>query len=242
MILVRKRYLFILTLLFCVILVFGEVKFFMALKSIQTHINMELKYELENFIFAFIVLLLIVFLFYINFIRLNSNILKRLDKMIEISEYGKHDIGPHLEAMGELGKKVNYLIFHFKNLNKMRALKISSLSKINNFLLEKIPEELFLMDFHGNILDFTSSFAEEIQISKDQLKDRNITDFLKKTEFENIRSMLEKKRSPIEKGDISLGKNGKLHKITFSPIMNSENQVAYIVGIIGNKKRIGLFK
>jgi len=238
MILVRKRDLFILTMLFCFIVIFGEIKFFAALKSVEVHTNLALKYELENFIFASVVILLIVFLFFINFVKMSDNVLKRLDKMVELSQYGEHDITQHLDEMGQIGKRVNYLLFHLDNLNEMKTLKISSLSRVSDFLVDRADEEMFLLDCRGNIINCSEKLAKEAEVNKKDINGKNIKDFFKQVDFENIYRELESKRSKIDKHDMILDMKGKDDKrrVAFIPIMNSMEHIAYIVGIVGGEK------
>lgn len=238
MILVRKRDLFILTMLFCFIVIFGEIKFFAALKSIEVHTNLALKYELENFIFAFVVILLIVFLFFINFVRMSDNVLKRLDKMVELSRYGQYDITQHLDEMGQIGKRVKYLLFHLNNLNEMKTVKISSLSGVSDFLVDRADEEMFILDCRGIIINCSEKLAKEAEVDKKDIKGKNIKNFFKQVDFENIYRELESKRSKIDKDDIILDMKGKDSKrsVAFIPIMNSMEHIAYIVVIVGGEK------
>ncbi|MDO9528714.1 MAG: PAS domain-containing protein [Syntrophales bacterium] len=238
MILVRKRDLLVLTILFCFIVIFGEIKFFTALKSIEVHTNLVLKYELENFIFASVVILLIVLLFFINFVRMSDNVLKRLDKMVELSQYGKYDITQHLDEMGQIGKRVKYLLFHLNNLNEMKTVKISSLSRVSDFLVDRADEEMFILDCRGTIINCSEKLAKEVEVNKKDINGKNIKDFFKQVDFENIYRELESKRSKIDKDDITLDIKGKDNerKITFIPIMNSMEHIAYIVGIMGGDK------
>ena len=103
MIIVKKRNLYILAFLVCLLLILGELRFFFALERANLSANLQIKYEIESFIFASIVFALIVFLFLVYFVRASNNILKILDKLIEISDYGEHDISSHLKRLGKCG-------------------------------------------------------------------------------------------------------------------------------------------
>ena len=243
MILVKKRYLFMLTVLFCLLVVFGEIKFFMALKSVNVHANLALKYEIENFIFATVVVFLLVFLFFVGFIRSSENILKRMDKMIQLSEYGKHDVSAHLKRLGKLGKKVSYLTYHLDHLNRLRTLKISSLSGAISFLMERSKEMLFLTDCQGKILDCSGSFAQAIKKDKKGITGKNMNDFLTGESFKDILQELNREKSVIEKDQLFLraGDKEKKKKAFFKPVMNSDNQVANVIGILEGDERFDFF-
>jgi hypothetical protein len=235
MILVKKRYLFTLTFLFCLLVIFGEIKFFFALKHINQTTNLDVKYEMENFIYASIVLILIVFFFLLNFIRMSNNILKRLDKMIELSAYGKYDVGGHLNQMGRLGERVKYLVFHLDRLNNMKSLKISSLSRMNDFLIQNSGEAVFLMDRYGYVMDCSPKLAEDIGVEKPDIAGKNVNDILEGVHFEDLFSELEKRRKALDKEEITIKAADKTKKckITFYPIINANEDVSHAMGVVG---------
>lgn len=244
MILVKKRYLFTLTLVFCLLIVFGEIKFFMAIQSINAHTDLELKYELENFIFATVVVLLLVSVFFIGFIRSSENILKRLDKMIELSQYGKHDVSAHLEKLGAIGIKFNRLTYHLDSLNKMKSLKISSQSEMVSFLMDRSCELLLLTNCQGKVINCSLKLAEEFKAAKDRIITKDLHDLLVGESFDDIFQGVERNRSGIERDKLTvkIGDMEKKRKAFFLPVMNSENQISNIMVILGGGEHFGLFK
>ena len=234
MILVKRKYLYILTFLFSLLLIFGEVKFFFALRSANLTSNLDVKYQAENFIFASIVLFLILYLFLFDFIRKSSNILRKLDKIIGLSEYGTRDISGHLKDLGILGEKVRYLLYHLNQLNEMKSLKISSLSGINSFLMSKVEEKIFILDYNGDIIDCGPRFPEMIGEKKEGVLNSNINDFYRDLSPGELYSDIEKTRSPIEKTDVALtiGKKEERQNITFYPVFNANNQISHLIGLV----------
>lgn len=243
MILVRKKYLYILTFLFCLLVVFGEVKFFFALKSIALQTNLEVKYEVENFIFASIMLFMIVIFFLVNLIRVSDNMLKKLDKMIELSEYGEHDISVHLKEMGVFGIKVNYLMFQQNRLNDIKTLKISSLSGVNNFLMERIGKMIFIVNRQGEVTDCSKRLEEQLKSDKGKLIGKNIDTLLKGANFEELFASLAEMRKPITKEGLEIEIDGKtsLRKAAFYPVINAGNEVSHMIAVIEDPHEKGLF-
>ncbi len=235
MILVKRRYLFILTVLFCLLVIFGEVKFFFALKNVNQTADLSVKYEMENFIFASIILVLIVFFFLLNFLRMSNNVLKRLDKMIELSSYGKYDVGEHLKTLGSLGERLSYLIFHLDKLNNMKSLKISSLSRMNDFLMQRSYEAVFLMDRYGHMIDCSPKLTETIGIQKNDLVDKNAIDVLVGVNYEDLFSELGKRRKALDREDVTIKAADKTKKckIIFYPIINANEDISHAMGVIG---------
>ncbi len=234
MILVKKRHLYILVTLVCILLVFGEVRFFRALKSVNLAVNMEVKYEMESFIFNSIVLTLAVYLFLVYFMRKSSNVLKRLDKMIELSEYGKYDISGHLQKLGRLGKKIEYLLYHFRELSDMKTLKISSLSGINDLLIRNNEQPLFLLNRHGNVVNCSDPFLTLFRAKKDAIMKRNINELFKDVNYEEFFFELEKARDHVIKEDVTIEINGSRHqyKVDFYSIVNAKGDISHIVGVL----------
>ncbi len=225
MIIIKKTSLYIVTALVLLLLVAGELRFFLAIQSIETHTNLDFKYEVESFIFASIVLTLVVVLFLVYFIRKSENILKRLDKMIELSEYGKHDISAHLKKIGKLGNKVEYLLYHYKRLNEMKSLKISSLSGMTGFLVARCEAPLFVLDRSGIVQNCSDGLSSELKTEKKVIIGSRLSVLFKDTDPEELFFDLEKSRVPVTKE--SMGRT-----IVYYPIMNSENEVANVIGVI----------
>ncbi|MFC1480148.1 PAS domain-containing protein [Candidatus Omnitrophota bacterium] len=232
MILVKKSNLYILTTLISALLVFGEIKFFMAIKSVNLPANLDFKYEVENFVFASIVLTLIVGLFLVYFIRKSHNIFKRLDMMIELSEYGKHDISAHLKQLGRLGEKINYLLYNLNDLNDKRSLRISSLSRISSLLIEKNSAAVFLLNRHGNTTDCSDHLLSMLGIDRSAVIKQNVNKLFKDINYNELFFELEKKRSIIIKEDVVAEINAQAtkHRVHFYPIVNSNDQISHIIG------------
>ena len=241
MILVKKRYLLALTSVLCLLVIFGELKFFMALQSINMHTNLTLKYEVENFIFAAIVVLITVVVFFFAFIRASENVLRRLDKMIELSEYGKHDVSSHMEKLGVLGTKVNHLTYNLNSLSSMRAVKISSLSDIIDFLMDRSGDMVILTDYKGRILDCSSKMASEFNVDKSRIAGLKARDILKEENFDDLISGVKDARKAIKKEKIVLEIAGKEKKCVgiFYPVINSDKQISNFIGVFGTSNILG---
>jgi len=237
MILVRKKYLYVLVCLFFLLLVFGEIKFFFALRSINLKANLDVKYEIESFIFASIVFVLIVYLFLMNFIRTSENILKKLDKLIELSRYGKYDISMQLKQMGILGLKVNYLILSLNRLSGMKSLKISSLAGINDFLIAGSSKLLFLLDHRGNILNCSDRLLGSMKIRKKRIVDQDLRELFRNIDSEELLFGIRKNRGTVVREGLPVKMEGReqRRKVVFYPIANTGNEVSHVIGVIAEE-------
>lgn len=234
MIIVKKSNLYTLVTLVAILLVVGEMRFFFALSSVNLAADLKFKYEVESFIFASIIMTLAVYLFLIYFMRKSYNILRHLDRLIELSEYGKHDVSGHLRSMGKLGTKINYLIHNFKALSDMKSLKISSLSRINNLLIEQGRIPLFLMNRHGNIVNCNNLFLSEIQANRDNIIKHNVNDIFEGMDYEELFFDIEKDREGMAQKGVEVGvKNSrKRHRAHFHAIPNAENAISHILVVM----------
>lgn len=234
MILVKKKHLYILTAIFCIILVLGEIKFFIALETIEDFKNIDIKYELENFIFSSIVLVLIMVCFLVYFMRKSDNILNKLDKMIEISAYGKNDIAPHLEQMGKLGEKVGYLMYNLQSLNSMKSLKISSLSGINKLVIERSEENIMLVDVESNVLACSGGAARIFHESINKMERHRLDDLFRDIHFEDIYYKMEDKKKNFVSGKFRAKKGEKDRelKMSFIGVKNAQDITANVLVVI----------
>jgi hypothetical protein len=180
------------------------------------------------------VLTIIVYSFLIYFLRASMNVLKSLDRMIDLSEYGKQDIGAHLKKLGNLGDKIEYLLHHFRELSEMKSLKISSLSGISGLLIEKNSMPLFLLNRHGNVVDCSDELLSVIGIDKDMIIKQNANNIFKDMDYEELFFDLENARNFITRKDAEIEINGKKAKgkVEFYPIVNAEDQISHIIGIL----------
>ena len=235
MYLVKKKYLYMLTLLVIILLIFGEIRFFHVINSLDLKADLKVKYEVENFIFAAILLVIAVGLFLVNMIRSSLNILKRLDKMIEVSEYGKLDVSSHLKPMGRLGIKVKYLLYYLDKLNEMRALKISSLSGINDYLLKNTGESIIIFDALGKVVNCSLRLLETLKVSKKDLMGVEVGEVLKGESAERFLPELKAQRKPVtrDKVVVAPGRTRIEKSVTYTPVFNSENEISHVICVIG---------
>ena len=231
MILVKRKYLYILALLICVLLIFGELRFFYALQNINLQQNLMFKYELESFIFVSIVMLLIVSVFVFYFMRSSTRVLRVLDKIVELSSYGKHDVSMHLEKLGPFGVRIKYLIHNLRDMNSKQSLKMSSLSGIIEGLIAKNSLPMFLINRHGNILNCSNKFLACFDADKKMIEKKNINELSKNLNYEKVFFKLEGKSEHIEREGVDISLNEKIEhfKIIFTPITNAENNISHII-------------
>jgi len=234
MILIKKRHLYTLVILVCILLVFGEVRFFLALKSVNLAANLEVKYEVESFIFASIVLILIVYLFLVFFIRRSDNILKRLDKMIELSEYGEYDISAHLKKLDMLGQKIKNLLYYSRDLNEMKTLRISSLSAIVNLLMQQSTAPVFLFNRDRNMVNCSDSFLVALGAPRETVMNRNVNRILKGSSSSDLFIEVEEKGTSVVREDVAMEINGNqlTQTVRLHPVVNAKGDISHIVGIL----------
>lgn len=234
MILVKRKHLYITTALFSLVLIYGEIKFFFALRAANLTGNLDVKYQAENFIFAAVILFLVVYLFLVHFMKASQNVLRTMDKMIELSEYGEHDVRKHLGQLGDLGGKVSALIQNLDDLNKMKTLKISAVSGINDILVTRSREMLLVADRVGTITQASGKLLEAFSESKDGVVGRNISDLFAELGGDRIFGEMESTRNTVvvEKPALALGDKGRVQKVFFYPVINAGGDISNVIVVI----------
>jgi len=234
MYLVKKRYMFILTAMVVLLVVFGEIRFFHAIKSANLTADLEIKYDVENFIFVAILLGLVVFLFLVNLIRASMNVIRKLDKMIEISEYGKLDVTSHLKEMGSLGARLNYLLYYLNHLNEMKSLKISSDSGIKDFLMKRVGESLLVSDSVGQVKDCSPPLVEKLKVSRADIVGRDLDEIFRGVDPGALFAELREKRRPLVRDDqtVVVGGMESACRVAFHPVINAANEVSHAICVI----------
>jgi len=233
MILVRKRHLYTLVSIFFALLVFGEIKFYHLIKRAGLNADLAMKYEVENFIFTAVVFFLLMALFLIYFIRASRNVLKKLDKMVELSEYGKYDISSQLKEIGDLGTRVDYLLYYLHELNAMKSLKISSMAGMNRFFMDKSCESALVVDYAGNITACTTRFLDKFGIGRKDLEGVKLHEVAPALHSEELYVEIDKRTVLDKKGSVLKGKWGDVTRdLKFYPVVNSKGEVSHMICVV----------
>lgn len=231
MLLIKKSHMYQIIFIYCLIISFLGFTFYKILIHSNIQHDPNIKYLAENFIYYSIVLIIIIILIFLKIIFKSKNILKELDKIIQISKQGNYNISDYIKKLDVFGEKISYILTQSINLSNMKSLKINSLSKINNFLIENNKGIIILIDSFGNIINCSKQFFNKFKTSKDLILNKHIKEFIKNLDFENLSIELEKTHDIIVKKDLTveIEKKKTTLNFIFFPFYNIQNQMSHIL-------------
>ncbi len=202
-ILKNKHFYFLFILTICVLLGFS-VWGYMALMNNGGYQSYEIKFIAESFIFTALFLTSLIAIFYILIIHKSINVYNELDKIYELFDKGNYYTQNSFNKLGVLGGKILRINKHLIADNDLKAKKISSDSKIINFLLNQSHEEILILNDIGKIKRVSKAFLEKNDISKEQIIDTSFDNIVEKFEFINIYKELKRGQYVTLKRNIAL--------------------------------------
>lgn len=233
----KKAYFYLFFLLCIVLVLILGLKGYFYFTDVPIKSRGDIKYHSENMLFIAILFSLILMTSLILLRVKSRNILKELDKVIELSRFGTFYFEEYLDKMGQLGDRIKHLHYDLNMLNEKKSLKISSLSKLNDFLVENIDLALSITDPQGKIINVSKKLITKYKIEKKDIHDQFMNNIILNLNTENIASQLEttknflvNKKMKLKIKDISFDSD-----VVFYPIFNAKNQLAHIVFILGGE-------
>jgi len=199
---------------------------------IFSHINsgdsMSIKYFAENFIFYILIILILLTIVFVSMLMKSNNIYRELEKVIELSRQGRYSGGSQLKSLGTLGQKIIEINAHLNSLSEMKSLKISSLSNIVNFLLEKSDLAVFVLDAQGMIIKVSNHLLGLLEIDEKNIVNRYAENVLDQFNFSNVIIELRKSKYVTMRSSFnveSFEKPMDLYLVIY-PIFNYRNEIS----------------
>lgn len=173
-----------------------------------------------SLLFSIIIAVMYSFIFFRN-----KNILKELDKIIEMSLYSNFSPEQSLKRLSTIGEKIGQLYKNVNAVSEKRALKISSLHGLNTFLLDNVSLPLVITDVRGVVTAASKDFRDRYP-KQAELASGSIITFLPDLKMQNVLDEFDENYTSVQ------FKQGRMD-ITIYPIRNYEYEVAYLVFVIG---------
>lgn len=229
MFLLKKKYFYYLIFFTISMLLGFSIWGYFALMNNGGHQSYELKYIAECFIFAALLLISTMGGFIVFILHRSISIYRELDKIQELFEGGNYYTQHSFNKLGPLGEKILKINQHLISLNDMKTKKISSDSKMINFLLNHSVHELLLFKNTGVVSKASKVFLEKNELTKDDIIDKSIDTMVEKFEFFNILSELNKGQHVALKKRIYFkddDETGVVKYMVFFPIFNITNDLS----------------
>ncbi|HPO49139.1 MAG TPA: hypothetical protein PLO89_02345, partial [Spirochaetota bacterium] len=212
MILVKRNMLhFIFAVLILFMIILGASGYIL-LNKIDYSNKLDVKFYSETIVFMTIFFIFVSAISYVIVHVKNINVLKQLDKIIEITKYGNYDIEKSLVKLSDLGDKIKDLHYHLNILNRQKALKISSLSNLLNFFLRNTELCILVTDIQGLITNASEAFFEKFNAEPALVLYNNI-DFIKEIDFTNLVITIDDSREKMVKEKVEFELNKKKYEV-----------------------------
>lgn len=232
MYLLKKKYFYYLLFITIGILLGYSIWGYFALMNNGGYQSYEIKYIAECFIFSALLLISLIGGFFIYMFQKSVSIYRELDKIHELFDKGNYYTQNSFNKLGLLGEKILKINRYLISLNDLKTKKISSDSKVVNFLLNHSVHELLLFKNNGVVTKSSKVFLEKNDLTKDDIIDKSIDAMVEKFEFFNILPELAKgqhvtlKKKVFFKDD---DETGAIKYMVFFPIFNITNDLSAAV-------------
>lgn len=211
---------------------------YLMLSKINKENNLGIKYLAENYIYySMIILVLLLCTFSVMF-YFSYRVFNLLDKISKLSKDGNVNIEIYIKKLGVLGEKINNIISNINDLNLKKSVKISSLSKLNEFLVENFNLNMLLLDFRG-IINFSSKeILKNLKVTKDYFVGKDISEIVSTIDFEELYTSMGQSKKYVFKENISFDDEKYKGDLILIPIINQSMNISNIVCLFENKNLI----
>jgi hypothetical protein len=230
MLIIRRTHLFLILLLILCFIFYIGIRGYIVLKECAGYDAGERKYQAELFLYTCIIAAITCLFCFLFIMARSRNIVKNLDKLIEMSQTGGFSSTQGLEKLGGIGMRIKKLYFNLDNLNEKQSLKISTQSSVIQLLLTLLPFPLIMTDIDGKITGISRVYEEGHHLKKDSIKNHFIGDVIPAIGFNTI--IKELKDKP---GQNSFRINDN---ITVSVIKNKEGQPSQLLIFLEKRETI----
>jgi PAS domain-containing protein len=233
MLLIKKGYFSFAIITSCALVLLLGITGYSAVKGRGAYTTTQLKFYSENCIYISILAIIVILTIFFLISRKSLKVLRELDKIAEISRYGKYYTGDHLKKLGTLGEKIDHLFFELNRLNEMKSLRISTLSNIQQFFLESIHLKLLITDMQGTIQYASRALLHIFEQESAQIIGKNISSLVQEIQFSELVADMELNRRPVmqENLTVKVGENSFTSGMEYIPIFNVKNQLSEIICI-----------
>lgn len=244
MFLISKFRIYLLYIFAVLAFLFIGIHGYLTFSNVQTSEFLSLKYFAENFVYYIIILLIVLTIVFISTLVKSKNIFKELEKVIELSKQGKYSSGLQLKKLGRLGSKIIEINTHLNKLNEMKSLKISSMSNIVNFLLDKAETPMLLLDAQGMIIKSSRNLVEQMEINEKDLINKYAENIFDKFNYSTVLVELRKSKYITIQSPLMIDSFEKpidVNIVAF-PIMNYQNELSNCICTLITKEELTKFE
>jgi hypothetical protein len=153
----------------------------------------------------------------------NRNLLKELDRAVEMSIYSNFDPVRTVSRMGAIGEKITALYKNLSQVSEMRSLKITALGALSDLLIGNIDFPAAVLDLDGELVKMNPQFRERI-LGDEKRRTGNIRNIQPNLPVEEIIEGMNGNYGPLEAKFADWD-------FTFYPVRNRNREIAYIFAV-----------
>ncbi|MBN1697266.1 MAG: hypothetical protein JW881_07115 [Spirochaetales bacterium] len=186
MLVIRQRRLVVFIFIILIIITVIGIRGYLIIGESSRYDNDERKYQAELFLYTAVLSDAVCLLCVLFILQGNKNIIRQLDKLIELSHAHVTYSTKGLEKLGDIGGKIKELCHTIDDLNERQALKISTQSSLITRLLSLIPSPIIVTDTAGKVTGVSGAYGKSFAYEKEHEAIHSIGDILPSFDFRSI--------------------------------------------------------
>lgn len=176
----------------------------------------------ETILFASIVIASVIVLALAAILGRSLYLTRELDKIVGMSRYRDFSPEASLKKLGPIGDRLSALYHNANAISESKSLKISALTELNTFLVLNLPSPILIADLTGTIVHASRSFEEKVELTRNQLLDAQAGTVIGGLAWNEVEMELLRRRIPVSR-------RTDIGELTFYPIENRADEIAYVV-------------
>lgn len=232
MYLIKKWWLISIFIIAILIILFIAINGYHIFRLIANQEDLTIKFYIENIVFFALLGILLLLLLLSYTISKSRTIYRELDKIGEVARLSSQPLQHYLERLGILGAKISVINHHLDELNVKKTLKISALTNLNKFLVGRLAPRVIILDNEGKILNASQSVADYLISINAEWQGALVSQFFPDLDVYALLNNLRHTKSVTVRLQYQAGQDAESSAvIIFYPITDSQNGLAYCVGI-----------
>jgi len=240
MYLISKLRLYMIFAGFVVLIVLLTINSYFVFIKLNPEHALSAKYFAENIIFYTLIGLIILAILLANTISRHKDLLRELDKIVELSLQGTNSLQVQFKKLGLLGEKISEINGNLNSLNELKSQKISAQSGLVNSLLEKTDARLIITNAEGRILKVSNGLLDYLQVTEKRFANVFIDDLLTDIDPSQLINNLRRTKSVGVKSRLVAERERPVIDSVwaFFPIFNARSELVYCLGLLSEQKVI----
>lgn len=182
----------------------------------------EALFSAERFLYISILLFLVILFVALRLFIKSGKVLREMDKLIDYSRMGSFTPGIGLKKIGIIGEKIALLYSQLNLLNEKRALKISAMSELVEFLAANTDIPLAITDVAGKITEASKVFMDKTKTTRPELIGKPIEEIMPDLLVPEILLEIERRHTFVER---SVSKD----RLICYPVFDRNNNLSYLI-------------